>query len=104
MRLARWVAVILWIAAAAYAFSVLSDPFATLADWATMGICLLFAALIALGGRPGLIAAIVGTGLAAVATLAGLAFTRWELSAVAAVLAVACALSVQEFRRTLAPR
>jgi hypothetical protein len=101
MRFARWAAVILWLAAASYAFSTLmTDEFATVADWGTTAICVALAALIALGGRPGLIAAIGGTGLAALATIVGLGFGQLELAVAAAGLTVACALTVRDFRRT----
>lgn len=100
-RAMRWVAAILWIVVAAFAFmQFLSDEFATIQDLGPTAIYLAAAILIALGGRVGLVASTLAVGLAALLTLGALAFERWPFVAVFAVAILVNVLAVREINRT----
>src|SRR3990170_2756757 len=76
-RLMRWVAAVAWAAVAVWELSaVLSAEFPNLSLLGVSAICLAAAALIAMGGRKGLAAAIVG---AVAAGLVTAFFALWTL-------------------------
>jgi hypothetical protein len=97
----RWVAAILWIVVAAFAFiQFMSDKFATIQDLAPTAVYLAAAILIAVGGRVGRVASTLGVGLAALLTLGALAFERWPFVPVFVVVILVNGLAVREINRT----
>jgi len=105
----RWAAVVAWAAVAVWSalVKVVFAEFPMLPnDLGPAAICLVPAALIAIGGRMGLIAAILSIGLAGIATFA---FTflslagwgSWPATIGAAVLTLISYLAAREMNRTV---
>ena len=102
----RYLAAVGWLAVAAFAFSqFLANEFPMMPnDLGPPAIALAAAVLIAIGGRLGLVTAVVGLGLAALGALGALAFGRWlGLIAVAAFIFVTYQ-AAREIQRDLAGR
>ncbi|MDH4335143.1 MAG: hypothetical protein OEW24_07795 [Chloroflexota bacterium] len=88
-----------WLAVAVVALSqYLSDEFATINDLGPTAIYLAISLLVAVGGRVGLVAAIVGTGFAGLLTLAALAWSNWFMLAAMSVFTWVNAMVVRELR------
>lgn len=100
----RWVASISWVAIAAWAFSqFLSDSFKQVEELGPSAIYLGAAALIAIGGRIGLVGATVGVGFAGLLTVAALAFTQWLMVLAFAALTIVKFLAMREMRTPRQP-
>jgi len=107
----RWVAAVAWAAVAVWELSaVLSAEFPNLSLLGVSAICLAAAALIAMGGRKGVAAAIVGavaaglvTAFFALWTLGGCFFgcgqNTWLLTAGPAALTVVSYLAARQMNR-----
>lgn len=96
----RWVAVIAWVVVAGFYFSIfLSDEDKAIEELGPTAFFLLAAALIAVGGRIGFVAATLGVGLAALLAIVALALGRPPLLLAFVGLIVVNVLAVQEINR-----
>lgn len=99
----RWLAAGLWgLSAAAFGIVVAFDSSAQSLLWPA-GVCLALAVLIGLGGRIGLVGAVLGAGIGALAALASLVFliadTALYIAVPSAILAVVSGLAARELAR-----
>lgn len=104
----RWAAVVGWLAAAGFVLSqLISNPEPSWpVDLAPTTLCLAIAGLITLGGRIGRIGALIGTGAASFATLAGLIFAvsgrgNWLIAFAAVLLLAVSYAAARQMKETL---